>query len=156
VKLHPQVIISAQLGDLRPFDLTEWAGGEYPELCRLVAALLQLVGRREPRIQPWEFTLAADRGQADSAECAVSSLQDLTNQISEIGELLLDEDPAAGALNAALGEIRRAYRVANDSVEESLSANGAATASFDAQAYFRLARGNLNDSIHDREAGGVK
>jgi hypothetical protein len=27
VKLHPQAIIPAQLGDLRRFDLTEWAGG---------------------------------------------------------------------------------------------------------------------------------
>jgi hypothetical protein len=150
VKLHPQAIISAQLGDLRPFDLTEWAGGEYPELCRSIAALLQLVGRREPRIQPWEFTLAADRGQVDSAECAVSSLRDLTNQISGIGELLLDEEPAADALNAALGEIGRTYRAVNDAVEEFLSASGAATAAFDAQAYFRLARGNLNDSIQDR------
>jgi hypothetical protein len=149
VKLHPQAVIPAQLGDLRPFDLAEWTGGEHPELHRLIAALRQLVGRRESRLQPWESTLAADRGQIDSAEYAVSSLQDLTNQISGIGELLLDDEPAAEALNATLDEIGRTYRAVNDAVEEFLSASGAPTGAFDAQAYFRLARGNLNDSIHN-------
>ena len=149
VRLCPQAIIPAQLGDLRPFDLAEWNGGEHPEFHRLIAALRQLVGRRESRLQPWASTLAADRGQIDSAEYAVSSLRDLTNQISGIGELLLDDEPAAEALNAALDEIGRTYRAVNDAVEEFLSASGAATGAFDAQAYFRLARGNLNDSIHN-------
>lgn len=149
VKLRPQAIIPAQLGDLRPFDLAEWTGGEHPELHRLITALRQLVGRRESRIQPWESTLAADRGEIDSAESAVSSLQDLTNEIGGIGELLLDDEPAADALNSALDEIGRTYRAINDAVEEFLSASGAATGAFDTQAYFRLARGNLNDSIHN-------
>jgi hypothetical protein len=149
VKLHPHAIIAVHLGDLRPFDLAEWNGGEHPELHRLIAALLQLVGRRESRLQPWAPTLAANQGQIDSAEHAVSSLQDLTNQISGIGELLLDDEPAAKDLNAALDEIGRTYRAVNNAVEAFLSASGVAAGAFDAQSYFRLARGNLNDSIHN-------
>jgi hypothetical protein len=84
----------------------------------LTASIQQLVSRRESRLQPWASTLAADRGQIDSAEHAVSSLQDLTNQISGIGELLLDDEPAAEALNAARDEIGRTYRAVNDAVEE--------------------------------------
>jgi hypothetical protein len=150
VRLHPQAIIPAPFGYLRPFDLAEWTGGEHPELHRLIASLQQLVGRRESRLWPYASTVVSEEYSAiDEAEQAVSSVQHLTNQMSKIGEVLLDDEPAAEGLNAALDEIGRTYRVVNGAVEEFLSASGAATGVFDAQAYFRLARGNLRDSIHN-------
>jgi hypothetical protein len=149
VKLHPFTVLPAEFAGLVPFDLGDWLGDDSPELRRLIDSCRHLVVRRGYRLRPRGWTPSLDTGPVDLAQGATTQLQELTGRLSMVGELLLDDNPAAADLNAALDEIGKTYRAVNDAVEEFLSAGSGPADQLDLRTYDRLARDNLRDQIHN-------
>jgi hypothetical protein len=150
VRLHPDAVVPAEFTDFTPFDLSGWRGGSDPELGRLIESCRRLVARRGYRLQSGT-RLEDESYQLGQARGATATLQSLTGKIATIGELLLDDNPAAADLNSALDEIGKTYRAVNDAVEDFLSAaaGGGPAGQLDVSTYLRLARGNLRDKIHN-------
>lgn len=164
--MQPSAAIPASFGKLGVIDLSNWTGGDHPELSRLIGYIRSLAERPESRLGHVGATLSDD-WTLTTSERAITTLHGLTDRIGALGEVLVDDADRTTDLRAALMEVGATYRVVNEAIERFVKA-GLDPAAVDRWAYAELARGNLLDCIQNgrgscgrirtlyRRAGGLR
>lgn len=147
------------LEGLKPIDLSRWTDEDDPELERLVRVVRAVVTNRRPRNAPgWS------RGSAPSA---IQDLRELTREVAQLGEILIDDEPHRRDLVAALDEVGTTYRAVNHEISRFAEALHSDTQLQHSRIH-QLARANLMERIHNgrgsctrigtlyRRAGGLR
>jgi hypothetical protein len=131
-------------GDAAYKDLAPWNGAASPEFDQLIAHHRALLATRLDR----QVALELSTNQVDLATSGVAELQALADSLSQIGEVLSDDEGRSRALRETLAEIGGTYRVVKSAVGRFVAA-ALSPGGPDAQVYAGLAHGPLAQQIRN-------
>ncbi|MEX5258321.1 hypothetical protein RCG71_18570 [Kocuria sp. CPCC 205281] len=146
-KIDPGVVLPDKLSKLSVFDLTGWTGGENSELAQLMNRLDYIVDHQLPYL----FVQSLSPWVVKGAESAVDHIGELMTALRRLDVVLAEDDVQMQALGKTLRELGETYRVVKSVVEQFFAA-GLNPDGIDGEAYARLERRRLAETIHNGRA----
>lgn len=125
-------------------DLTDWSGGDSPELERLTSYIRTLL--EHDRTYPLGTPTLEDPWVMTGATQGVSGLARLTDQVGALVEVLSDDAEHSRQLRTALREVGATYRIVETALESFLAA-GVDPKGVHGETFAELERGLLAQAI---------
>jgi hypothetical protein len=147
VKLDLHVVFPEELTGTPIIDLGNWTGGDSPELTRLVHQLEEIVSFRLSGMHqdplPPQFV--------DDMGYFIGEMSQLETILHRLKEVMHRGDVPMADLEATLWEIGDTYRVLKAAIDQFMAA-GFGSQGMDRDAFLRLERGKLKETIHNSRA----
>lgn len=147
VRLDTNVTFPAELAGAPIVDLGSWTGGTTPALTQLIDQLEGIVSLHLPpmygeTLTPWFV---------ERAEAHVGEIGELVASLRRLDVVLTGDDIPMAQLAATLRELGETYHVVKAAIEQFMVA-GLGAQGIDRNAYLRLERGKMTETIHNGRA----